>query len=194
MNSSALELDGYVEPPVFDARANRMFLAPKLTAQATAAENDESVNFNVYVLGREGVVTLTMAAGFNTYPDLRRHMDQAYYGTQFVPGKRSADAVPGDAAAEFPLEMIFGGQAIDTIKEQKAKAAMAAAETKARKEADAIAREEAWSYWSMVGLGGLAFLAGSALILLAARPRSSALVGARSAAAVGRNTRSQLQD
>ena len=166
LEAGKIYLAGYIEKPAYDAQAHRMFLATKLVAQGPSDDQDDSANLDAYVFGREGVITMTLATSASAYDSLRRHMDQAYYGVSFLPGKQPKDALKGDRNVEYPLETIFGGRTAEEINDEKAKAAHKALLEKQNREAAAAAAAAAADanqhFWMMTGLGVLLLAGGAA--------------------------------
>lgn len=168
LEAGKLDVGGFIEPPRYDRANNRMYLATRVVQAGPSDDRENSANLDAYVFGREGVLTFTLATGESDYKNLRRHMDQAYLGTTFLPGKRSADAVPGqDRVVEYPLEMIFGGQTAAEIKDKKAKVASLAAARERRRAAQAAAAQaesDSWTFWLIAGLGVLVAVGGGAIV------------------------------
>ncbi|WP_425228186.1 DUF2167 domain-containing protein [Sphingomonas sp.] len=97
-----MHLVGWAQPPSYDRTSHAMVWARDLHVDGAA---NDTLNYDVRLLGREGVLSLNMLAGMADLPDVRRAA--AIFGrtAAFQPGQRYADfdAAHGDKRAGYGL-------------------------------------------------------------------------------------------
>lgn len=110
---STLEIVGWQEPPHYDARTNN--LSWGVTA---ASEGHQSVNRIVKLLGRRGVMTVTLVASPEELPAAVPRVDALLGGFRFRPGHSYAEFVPStDKLAEYGLTaLVVGGAGAALVK------------------------------------------------------------------------------
>ena len=104
---SALHVVGWTEPPRYDARTHNL-------TWAVLARNDaghESVNYNVRVLGREGVMSVTLVEEPKRLAQAKPAVDQVIGAFTYREGKRYAEWVPGDKVAKYGLTALVAAGA-----------------------------------------------------------------------------------
>jgi len=110
---STLEIVGWQEKPHYDARTHNL-------SWAVTAENEgrKSVNRIVKLLGRRGVMTVTLVSPVETLPATIPVVDAMLDGYHFKAGHTYAEFVPGtDKLAEYGLTaLIVGGAGAALVK------------------------------------------------------------------------------
>ncbi|QUP53030.1 DUF2167 domain-containing protein [Ralstonia syzygii] len=106
----ALEIQGWVERPHYDAATHRLIWSMAARSKGQPANEPGSVNYNTYALGREGYISLNLITA-------RDHVDADKPAVQtllahldFQDGKRYADFnAKTDKVAEYGLAALVGG-------------------------------------------------------------------------------------
>jgi uncharacterized membrane-anchored protein len=102
-----LTLVGWAEPPRYDKASHKLYWARELKFD-DAKHN--SLNYNVRVLGREGVLVLNAVAGMDQIAQIRAEMPAVTAFTEFTPGNRYADFdAKTDKVAEYGLAALVAG-------------------------------------------------------------------------------------
>lgn len=102
-----LELVGWAAPPRYDKATHKLYWAKELKA-ADAPEN--SLNYNVRVLGRRGVLVLNAVASIKQLGDIENDMQTIIGFTEFNEGHRYADYKAGtDKVATYGLAALVAG-------------------------------------------------------------------------------------
>lgn len=106
-----MELKGWIEKPFYDQATHRLIWSI-LGVDKGGKEEDASVNYNTYVLGREGYVSLiilTTPAGIESGKAVAK---QLLASISYVNGKAYADFNPAtDHVAEYGLAALVAGAA-----------------------------------------------------------------------------------
>lgn len=107
-----VEVVGWVKPPTYDAAGHRLVWAATARAKESDGAIVDSVNYNTYVLGRTGYVSLNLLAGSG---DVERHVAEAsdlVSRVSFVEGRRYEDFQPSsDKVAAYGIAALVGGVA-----------------------------------------------------------------------------------
>lgn len=104
----AVELVGWAEPPHYDSAAKKLYWAKELKFGA-APEN--TLNYNIRVLGRRGVLVLNAVASKSQLETVRAGMGQVMTFVDFNSGHRYADYVPGtDKLAAYGIGALIAGK------------------------------------------------------------------------------------
>ena len=103
-------LVGWAEPPSYDAAAHKIYWAKEL---AFGTNSTHTLNYNIRVLGRRGVLVLNAVAGMNQLPAIRRETRNVLGAVDFNEGHRYTDYLPGtDKAATYGITgLIIGATA-----------------------------------------------------------------------------------
>lgn len=96
----ATNLVGWAQPPSYDASAHSLVWALNLRF-ADQAEN--TLNYDVRLLGRRGVLSLNMVTVMSKLDETRAAAQRFASTAEFVPGERYADFREGDQVAEYSL-------------------------------------------------------------------------------------------
>ncbi len=102
-----IELVGWAEPPRYDSAAHKLYWAKDLRFGTEAVH---TLNYNIRVLGRRGVLVLNAVASMNHLAAVRRDMTKVIAFVDFAEGNRYADFVPGtDKVAEYGIAALIAG-------------------------------------------------------------------------------------
>lgn len=108
----ALEIVGWVQPPSYDAGTHRLVWSIESKDKGGSADSDHGINYNTYVLGREGYLSLnlvTSMAAIGKDKDIAASLLQA---TSFNSGKTYADFdASSDKVAEYGIAALVAGAA-----------------------------------------------------------------------------------
>jgi uncharacterized membrane-anchored protein len=109
----AMEIVGWQQEPHYDTTSNHL-----TWAILGASEGQQSVNRMVKLLGRKGVMTVTLVAAPEEIATASAHVDKLLGAYRFRPGKTYAEYLPGkDTVAEMGLKgLILGGAGAVLIK------------------------------------------------------------------------------
>jgi uncharacterized membrane-anchored protein len=98
-NVPALHVTRWAEPPHYDSATNHMVWA--VVAQDEGG--GESLNYNVRVLGRDGVMSVTLVESPDGLAASKPNVERLLSGFAYKQGKRYAEWVPGDKVATYGL-------------------------------------------------------------------------------------------
>ena len=106
-----MEIVGWIEKPSYDAATHRLVWSLSLKAKNAAPGQDATVNYNTYLLGREGYFALdfvTDAARVEAEKPIARDL---LAHLSFSPGKRYEDfnEDAGDKVATYGIAALVGG-------------------------------------------------------------------------------------
>jgi uncharacterized membrane-anchored protein len=111
----AIEVTGWVEPPVYDAATRRLVWSANVRAKGDASDRG-SINYNTYVLGRDGYVSLDLITSPEAVAVDKAHADELLASIDFVGGKKYSDFnASTDHIAEFGIAALVGGLAIKKL-------------------------------------------------------------------------------
>lgn len=103
----AVELVGWAEAPRYDAAAHKLHWAKEI---AFDGEPEHTLNYDVRVLGRHGVLVMRAVAGIGQLADIKPGMATALSAVEFDQGARYADFNPdSDRVAEYGLAALIAG-------------------------------------------------------------------------------------
>jgi len=106
----ALDLVGWALPPVYDKDLKVIYWGKEL---ASNRSETHSLNYDVRVLGRKGVLSLNCVASMNQLDDLKSHAPEIAAIAQFKQGLRYADFDPSaDKKAAYGIAGLIAGTAI----------------------------------------------------------------------------------
>lgn len=104
---STMTLVGWAEPPRYDAATHKFYWAKEFTVEDRSVN---TLNYNVRVLGRKGVLVLNAIADMNQLQDIRQQMPAVITATEFTQGNRYADFNSDtDKVAEYGLAALLAG-------------------------------------------------------------------------------------
>lgn len=105
----ALDIVGWVEPPAYQAATHRLIWSLSATDRGAPADAPQSINYNTYVLGREGYISLDMISSSRTIAHDKPLALALLGDIAFNSGKRYQDFNPStDRVAEYGLAALVG--------------------------------------------------------------------------------------
>ena len=107
----AIELVGWAAPPRYDKATNKMYWAKELKFQGA---NENTLNYNIRILGRRGVLVLNAVATVAQLPEIERAAPSILSMVDFKEGHRYADFNPktDKVAAVGIAALVAGGVAV----------------------------------------------------------------------------------
>jgi uncharacterized membrane-anchored protein len=104
---SAMSLVGWAEQPSYDKAQHKLYWAKELH---TEGSNGNGLNYNIRVLGREGVLVLNAVAGMEQIAQVKQEMKKVTAFADFTPGNRYADFnASTDKVAEYGIAALVAG-------------------------------------------------------------------------------------
>ncbi len=101
-------LVGWAEKPHYDAAAHKLYWAKELAF----GEGEHTLNYNIRILGRRGVLVLNAVSGMAQLPTIRAESQALLPAVEFNDGHRYTDYLPGtDKAATYGLAGLVAGGA-----------------------------------------------------------------------------------
>ncbi|MDR1461083.1 MAG: DUF2167 domain-containing protein [Campylobacteraceae bacterium] len=110
---NAIEVLGWVETPFYDSDAHRLIWSASLRDKGSNAPlSEQGVNYNTYLLGREGYLSLNLVTDMESVGQNKPFAKELLASTYFNDGKRYEDFdSKTDYIAEFGLAALIGGVA-----------------------------------------------------------------------------------
>lgn len=106
-NIPAMHIVGWAEPPRYDAEAKKLYWAKELSLEG---HDRHSLNYDVRVLGREGVLSMNAVAGMDQLSQIKADMRPLIDVAEFNPGHRYAEFNEDtDRMAEYGLGALIAG-------------------------------------------------------------------------------------
>ena len=100
-------LVGWAEPPSYDAAAHKLYWAKDL---AFGDSPDHTLNYNIRILGRRGVLVLNGVSSMSQLSAIRTEARSILPAVEFNDGHRYADYLPGtDKAAAYGIAGLVAG-------------------------------------------------------------------------------------
>ena len=88
MGFSAMNLVGWAEKPYYDKASHKLYWAQELHVEGG---QHNSLNYNVRVLGRHGVLVLNAVSSMRQISDIKSEMRKVIAFSEFTAGNRYAD-------------------------------------------------------------------------------------------------------
>lgn len=105
-----IELVGWAARPFYDAESHKLHWAREL--RFGDAETN-TLNYNIRVLGRQGVLVMGFIAGMDQLSDVENHVDQVLNVASFDDGHRYADFDPDlDKVAAYGIGGLIAGKVL----------------------------------------------------------------------------------
>jgi uncharacterized membrane-anchored protein len=102
-----IELAGWAERPHYDSVAHKLYWAKDLIF---GGDSVHTLNYNIRVLGRRGVLVLNAVSTMDQIDAVRSHMANVITFVEFNEGHRYADFIPGtDKVAEYGIAALIAG-------------------------------------------------------------------------------------
>lgn len=107
-----LTVDGWVEAPKYDSNTQRLVWSVAAKHKGAGADEDPTVNYNTYALGRDGYITLDLITQKDRVPMDKSAVLKLLDNLHYVDGKRYADFdASSDKVAEYGLAALVAGVA-----------------------------------------------------------------------------------
>lgn len=104
------ELVGWAAQPHYDKRTHKLYWAKELKF---GNEPDDTLNYDIRILGRRGVLVLTVIAAESDFPQINEEVPTILSMVDFQPGNTYADFDPKiDKVAEYGLTALIAGGAL----------------------------------------------------------------------------------
>jgi uncharacterized membrane-anchored protein len=108
MGYGRVDLVGWARPPHYDAATNKLYWAKELAFQGT---DENTLNYNIRVLGRHGVLILNAVANMNQLADIEVQMQDVLTFTNFEEGFQYDDFDPDiDTVAAYGIGALVAGK------------------------------------------------------------------------------------
>jgi uncharacterized membrane-anchored protein len=112
MGVPAIEIIGWAQKPLYDAATQRLAWAMASREKGAAADQPQGVNYNTYVLGREGYFSMNLVTDLKELPEHKSAAHALLAALAFNDGKRYADFnASTDKMAEYGLAALVVGVA-----------------------------------------------------------------------------------
>lgn len=109
-NWATMEIKGWEIPPSYDPSSGILEWAIVIQS-----DGDEFVNHDIRILGRHGVMTITLATSAAELRPLLQEFHRILEGFDFQSGERYSEFVEGDSLAGFGLaSLVAGGMSIES--------------------------------------------------------------------------------
>lgn len=106
----AIELTGWVESPHYDATAHRLIWSVGVKDKGAADDGTGSINYNTYVLGREGYIALDFVTSKQTIEAQKPEAQALLAAIDFKTGRRYEDFMAStDRLAAYGIAALVGG-------------------------------------------------------------------------------------
>jgi uncharacterized membrane-anchored protein len=108
-----VEVLGWIEEPVYESGTHRLIWSASLQDKGSNTPiNERGVNYNAYLLGREGYLSLNLVTDMSNVEQSKPFAKELLASTYFNEGKRYEDFnEKTDYIAEFGLAALVGGVA-----------------------------------------------------------------------------------
>jgi uncharacterized membrane-anchored protein len=108
---------GWSHQPFYDPRTNNLTWAITGYSQEAGKPEEDSVNYSVRLLGRQGVMKVDLVISPKQVDEVLPHFDGLLSGFSFVPGQTYGDWRSGDKVAKYGLTaLVVGGAAAAAVK------------------------------------------------------------------------------
>ncbi|GAB2512098.1 DUF2167 domain-containing protein [Microbulbifer agarilyticus] len=106
----SISLVGWAEAPYYDAEQKKLYWAKELTF---GDMDTNTLNYNIRVLGRKGVLVLNFIAGMTELEDIKQNRDTVLSMASFNPGYKYEEFDPEvDKVAAYGLGALVAGKAL----------------------------------------------------------------------------------
>lgn len=103
----AIQLIGWAAPPHYDADTHKLYWAKELNFEG---EPENTLNYDIRILGRHGVLILNAVAGMSQLPEIEKETPKILGMVDFDPGNRYADFDPKvDKVAAYGIAALVAG-------------------------------------------------------------------------------------
>jgi uncharacterized membrane-anchored protein len=103
-----IELVGWAAPPHYDKAVHKLYWAKELKVSGA---DENTLNYNIRILGRRGVLVLNAVAGMSQLPEIERKAPRILAAIDFNSGNRYADfsEASGDKVASYGIAALVAG-------------------------------------------------------------------------------------
>jgi uncharacterized membrane-anchored protein len=109
---AAIEVVGWVERPTYEATSHRLVWSLSSRDKGSPAGAEQGVNYNTYLLGREGYISMNLVTGLDLVEAQKPAARKLLAGLEFDKGKGYGDFnASTDRMAEYGLAALVGGVA-----------------------------------------------------------------------------------
>lgn len=106
----AVRLIGWAAPPHYDQASHKLYWAKEL---AFETEDEHTLNYDIRVLGRKGVLSLNAVASMGQLNGIKRDMQSVMQFVEFNPGSRYGDYQAGlDKVAAYGIGALIAGKLV----------------------------------------------------------------------------------
>jgi uncharacterized membrane-anchored protein len=110
LGARPLEILGWAEKPAYDAATHRLVWAMSSREKDAPADAEQGVNYNTYLLGREGYFSMNLVTGMNELPAHKPQGQAMLAALDFNEGRRYQDFdEKTDHLAEYGLAALVLG-------------------------------------------------------------------------------------
>jgi uncharacterized membrane-anchored protein len=110
--ASGLQLVGWARPPFYDQTSHKLHWAMQLRND----RGQDSLNYNVRVLGREGVLVMNFVAAMENLPDIEKAIPGVMRNVNFTDGNRYDQFnASTDKLAEYGIAALVAGVALKKV-------------------------------------------------------------------------------
>jgi len=103
----SIELVGWAKPPQYDKETHKMYWAQEIRFEGSSGN---TLNYNIRVLGRGGVLVLNAVAPMSSLPEIEEQVPALVKMVEFNPGKRYTDFNGStDKVAAYGLAALVAG-------------------------------------------------------------------------------------
>jgi uncharacterized membrane-anchored protein len=108
----AMQLVGWVQPPQYDDKSHRLVWSVESKQKGAAADERHGINYNTFVLGREGYISLNLVTDLKTVERDKAAATALLGATSFNAGKSYAEFnASTDKVAEYGIAALVAGVA-----------------------------------------------------------------------------------
>lgn len=105
-----IQLIGWAAPPRYDSVGHKLHWAKEIQF---GDSEENTLNYNIRVLGRQGVLVLNFIAGMNQLPEIQTNLDSVLALAEFNQGSRYSDFDPSlDKVAAYGLGGLVAGKVL----------------------------------------------------------------------------------
>jgi uncharacterized membrane-anchored protein len=105
---ATVELVGWAAPPHYDKAVHKLYWAKQLKF---GGGSEDTLNYNIRILGRRGVLVLNAVAAMAQLPEIERNAPMILAAIDFNPGNRYTDfsEASGDKVASYGIAALVAG-------------------------------------------------------------------------------------
>ncbi len=110
---STMHLVGWAQPPFYDKSKKTLHWAKEI---AVGGSDENTLNYNVRILGRKGVLVLNAVGGMKNLPDISKNIDAVLNSVTYSDGNRYADFNPSvDNVAAWTIGGLVAGKVLAKV-------------------------------------------------------------------------------